>query len=193
LRLSHGPLPVSITHRNGTARPLDRTTGGLREHGQPHFHEKATRIDIQVARVTLGQIARIGGIKPAFHSPVTNASSAPSRRAFPSQQTANFGQRSIYAQSPSSRVHVHNRVQFDPLRGRESRRNAGVRSLTRGPRPTGHGSPGQRLYRCQGYYRQLADRLELLCHLDVFVLSADARSGVAGDRVRNPLGNIAVQ
>jgi hypothetical protein len=44
------------------------------------------------------------------------------------------------------------------------------------------------LSRRQGYHWQLADRLKLFCHRDVFVFSADARCLVAGDRIRNPLG-----
>jgi hypothetical protein len=45
----------------------------------------------------------------------------------------------------------------------------------------------------QRYYRQLADRVEFLRHLDILVISADTRGLVAGDRIRNPLLYIAVE
>ena len=60
-----------------------------------------------------------------------------------------------------------------------------------GLQPTGHGSPGQRLCRCQGYYGQFADSLELLRHFHMLVFAPNARCLMAGDRVGNPLGNIA--
>jgi hypothetical protein len=62
-----------------------------------------------------------------------------------------------------------------------------------GLQPIGYGSPGQRLCRCQGYYRQLADRLKLFCHLDMLVFAPDARCLMAGDRVGNPLRYIVAR
>src|SRR5580700_9445904 len=92
-------------------------------------------------------------------------------------------------------------VHFDPPRGRESRRNAGVRFLTRGPSahpalPRAIGStdplPGLLLLRrLEGYHRQFADRVELFRHRHMLVFASDARSLVTGDRVGNPLGDIA--
>jgi hypothetical protein len=52
-----------------------------------------------------------------------------------------------------------------------------------GLQPTGHGSPGERLCRCQGYYGQFADSLELLHHFHMLVFAPDPRRLVAGDRV----------
>jgi hypothetical protein len=45
----------------------------------------------------------------------------------------------------------------------------------------------------EGYYGQFADRLELLRHFHMLVFAPDARCLMAGDRVGNPLGNIAVE
>ena len=62
-----------------------------------------------------------------------------------------------------------------------------------GLQPTGHASPGQRLCRCQGYYRQFADRLEFLLHFHMLVFAPDAGGLVPGDRVGNPLLHIPVE
>jgi hypothetical protein len=56
--------------------------------------------------------------------------------------------------------------------------------------PTGHGSPGQRYAAARGITGSL---LKLLRHLHMLVFAPDARCLMAGDRVGNPLGNIAVE
>jgi len=53
-------------------------------------------------------------------------------------------------------------------------------------------SPGLlRLRRLEAYHRQFADRVELFRHWHMLVFAPDARRLVTGDRVGNPLGNIA--
>jgi hypothetical protein len=48
-----------------------------------------------------------------------------------------------------------------------------------------------RLRPLEGYHRQLADRVELFPHFHMLVFASDARRCMTGDRVGNPLGDIA--
>jgi hypothetical protein len=53
-------------------------------------------------------------------------------------------------------------------------------------------SPGRLLLRrLEGYQRQFADRVELFRHFHMLIFPPDARRLMTGDRVGNPLGNIA--
>jgi len=60
------------------------------------------------------------------------------------------------------------------------------------PLRTGDPSPDLLLLRrLEGYYRQLADRVELFPHCHMLVFAPDARSLVTGYRLGNSLGDIA--